>query len=70
MVNQKVKSLWPVLQVFKDTKPLISFKKPRNLANNLVRSKIKGATNTRKDKSMKKCEKSRCQICSYVEYVG
>ena len=68
MVNQKVKSLWPVLQVFKDTKPLISFKKPRgNMANNLVRSKIKGATNTRKDKSMKKFGKSRCQIRSYVE---
>ena len=59
-VSQKFKSLWPVLhasdemkEVFKDTKPLISFRRPRNLADNLVRSKIKGATNTRKDKGMK-----------------
>ena len=53
-VSQKVKSLWPVLhasdemkEVFKDIKPLISFRRPRNLADNLVRSKIKGATDTR-----------------------
>ena len=69
-ISQKVKSLWPVLhasdemnEVFKDTKPLISFRRPRNLADNLVRSKIKEDTNTRKDKAMKKCGKSRCQIC-------
>ena len=28
-------------EVFKDKKPLISFRRPRNLADNLVRSKIK-----------------------------
>ena len=73
-ISQKVKSLWPVLhasddmnEVFKDIKPLISFRRPRNLADNLVRSKIKEASNTREDKGMKKCGKSRCQICSYVE---
>ena len=37
------------------------------MADNLVRSKIKEATNTRKDKGMNKCRKSRCQICIYVE---
>ena len=48
-VSQKVISLWPVLhasnemkEVFKDTKPLISFRRPRDLADNLVRSKIRG----------------------------
>ena len=73
-VSQKVKSLWPVLHasnemqdVFKDTKPLISFRRPQNLADYLIRSKINGATNTRKDRGMKKCGKSRCQICNYVE---
>ena len=73
-ISQKVKSLGLVLhasdemnEVFKDIKPLISFRRPRNLADNLVRSKIKEASNTRKDKGMKKCGKSRCQICSYVE---
>ena len=72
--HEKVKSLWSVLhasdemkEVLKDTKPLISFRRPRNLADNLVRSKIKRAANTRKDKGMKKCGKSRCQICSCVE---
>ena len=47
-VSQKVKSSRPVLhpsdkmkEVFKDTKPLILFRRPRNLADNLVRSKIK-----------------------------
>ena len=54
-------------EVFKDIKPLISFRRPQNLADNLVRSKIKEATNTRKYKGIKKCGKSRCQICSYVE---
>ena len=73
-ISQKVKSLWPVLhasddmnKVFKNIKPLISFRRPRNLADNLVRSRIKEASNTREDKGMKKCGKSRCQICSYVE---
>ena len=47
-------------EVFKDIKPLISFRRPRNLAENLVRSKIKEASNTRKDKGKKKCGKSRC----------
>ena len=47
-VREIVESLWPLLQVsddtlqiFKDKKPLISFRRPRNLADNLVRSKIK-----------------------------
>ena len=72
-ISQKVKSLWPVLhaldemnEVLKDIKPLISFR-PRNLADNLVRSKIKKATSTCKHKGMKKYGKSTCQICSYVE---
>ena len=43
-----VESLWPMLQasdditkIFKDKKPLISFRRPRNLVDNLGRSKIK-----------------------------
>ena len=61
-ISQKVKSLCPVLhvsgvmnEVFKDIKPLISFRRPRNLADNLARSKLYEATNTLKDKGMKKC---------------
>ena len=46
-ISQKVKSLWPMLhasnemnEVFKDIKPLISFRRPRNLADYLARSKL------------------------------
>ena len=73
-VNDKVNSLWSIMhasdemkEVFKDKRPLISFRRPRNLADNLVRSKIKRDADTGKAKGMKKCGKSRCQICCYVE---
>ena len=55
------------MKFFEKIKPLISFRRPRNLADNLVRSKIKDASNTHKDEGMKKYGKSRCHICSYVE---
>ena len=65
-----VESLWPMLQasddikeISKDKKFLISFRRPRNFADNLVRSKIKRLS----DKGMRKCGKPRCQICNYVE---
>ena len=54
-------------QIFKDKKPSISFRGPRNLADNLVRSKIKRSSG--KAKGMRKCGKPRCQICNYVEEV-
>ena len=67
-----VESLWPMLQasddimkIFKDKNPLISFKRPRNLADNLVRSKIKRFSD--KGKGMRKSGKARCQICNCVE---
>ena len=73
-VREIVESLWPLLQVsddtwqiFKDKKPLISFRRPRNLADNLVRSKRKRSSG--KEKEMRKCGKPRCQICNYVEEV-
>ena len=63
-----VESLWPMLlasddinEIFKDKKRL----RPRNLADNLVRSKIKRLSD--KGKGMRKCGKPRCQICNYVE---
>ena len=48
---------------------MISFRRPRNLADNLVRSKIKRGIDTGKAKlkGMKKCGKSRCQISYYVD---
>ena len=71
-VHEIVESLWPMMQasddtrqIFKDKKPLVSFGRPRNLADNLVRSKIKRLGI--KEKGMRKCHKPRCQICNYVE---
>ena len=70
-VNDKVNSLHAsdeMKEVFKDKRPLISFRRPRNnLSDNLVRSKIKRDADTGKVKGMKKCGKSRYQICCYVE---
>ena len=73
-VHGIVESLCPMLQVsddtwqiFKDKKPLISFRRPQNLADNLVRSKIKRSSG--KEKGMRKCGEPRCQICNYVEEV-
>ena len=52
-------------KIFRDKKPLISFRRPRNLADNSVRSKVKRFSD--KGKGMKKCGKARCQICNCVE---
>ena len=47
-VGEVINYLWPVLQasegmreILGDMKPLISFRRPRNLADNLIRSKVK-----------------------------
>ena len=40
-------------EVFKDKKPLILFRRPRSLADNLVRSKIKREKDTWKAKGKK-----------------
>jgi hypothetical protein len=47
-----------------DMKPLISFRRPRNLADNLIRSKVKKVNV--EGKGMKKCDKASCQICNFV----
>jgi hypothetical protein len=54
-------------EVFKDKKPLISFRRLRHLADNLLRSKIKRESNTRKAKGMKMCgeKNDALQICCY-----
>ena len=70
-VGEVVNSLWPILQasegmrgILGDMKPLISFRRPRNLADNLIRSKVKKVNV--EGKGMKKCDKARCQICNFV----
>ena len=70
-VNNIIDSLWPILHasgemkdLFKE-KPIVAFRRPRNLKDELVRSKLKRENNI--VKGMYKCGKSRCQICKYVD---
>ena len=44
---------------------MVDFRRPRNLKDAMVRSKVKRENNL--DKGMKKCGKSRCQICKFVK---
>lgn len=66
-----VESLWPILHASEDMKkvfverPMVAYRRPRNLKDDLVRSKVKRQNNT--DNGMRKCGKSRCQICKFVD---
>ena len=66
-----VDSFWPILYASEDMrsifgeKMIIVYRRPKNLKDNLVRSKLKGEGSG--DKGMRKCGKSRCQICNFVE---
>ena len=70
-VGKIVDSLWPILQasddvrqVFKE-KPLVSYRRPRNLKDKLVGAKFKDQIDLVRE--MKKCGKARCQMCKLVE---
>ena len=70
-VGEVVNSLWTILQasegmreILGDMKPLISFSRPRNLADNLITSMVKKINVEGKGK--KKCDIARCQICNFV----
>ena len=64
-------SLWPILHASEDIrsifeeKPMTVYRRPKNLKDNLVRSKLMGEDSG--DKGMRKCDKSHCQICNFVE---
>ena len=61
-----VQSLWPILQASHDTKDifveksLVSFRRARNIGDNLVRSRIE--RNKGGASGMKKCDKARCHM--------
>ena len=70
-VGKIVDSLWSILQasdamakIFNE-KPKIVYRRPRNLRDSLVRAKVKMGDIG--DKGKRKCGKSRCQICNFVE---
>ena len=44
--------------------PLLSFRRPRNLKDHLVRSKLRRVDN--RTNGMVKCNKKRCQVCNYI----
>ena len=46
-------------------KPIVSFRRPRNLKEELVRAKLKDEKVI--SVGMKKCGKSRCKVCGFVE---
>ena len=52
-------------EIFGD-KPMVAYRRPKNLKDVLVRAKLKGEDSDLRDKGMKKCGKSRCQISTYV----
>ena len=70
-LSKMIDLAWPVLhapesmrKVFGE-KPMVAFRGPRNLKDAMVRAKVKRENNL--DRGMKKCGKSRCQICKFVK---
>ena len=49
-----------------EVRPLISYRRPRNLKDELVRSRLKKGEGGY-SKGMKRCGKTRCQICDFVD---
>ena len=44
---------------------MVAYRRPRNIKDEIVRSKVKRVNND--NKGMRKCGKSRCQICKYIK---
>ena len=71
-VRNIIDSIWPTLHASDDMKeifgdkPMVAYRRPKNLKDVLVGAKLKGEDSDLKDKGMKKCGKSRCQISTYV----
>ena len=70
-VGKIIDSLWPILHASKDIgrifgeKAMIVYRRQKNSKGNLVRSKFKGEGSV--DKGMRKCCKSRCENCNFVD---
>ena len=45
-------------------KPMVAFKRARNLDDDLVKSRLK--RHREEKRGMRKCGKTRCQICKFV----
>ena len=70
-IGKVVNSLWPILHTSDDMKkvfgekPIVSFRRPRNLKDELVTAKLRDERVI--NVGMKKCGKSRCKVCRFVE---
>ena len=70
-IGNIIESLWPILHVLEgmkkvfERKIMVAYGKLRNIKDEIVRSKVKRVNND--NKGMRKCDKSRCQICKYVK---
>ena len=70
-IGKIIESLWPILHVSEgmknvfEEKSMVAYRRPRNIKDEIVRSKVKRVNND--NKGMRKCGKSRCQICKYVK---
>ena len=71
-VRNIIDSIWPILHASDDmkeifqNKPMIAYRRPKNLKDNLV---TRARPRCESEGYMKKCGKSRCQICKYVDTV-
>ena len=70
-VGEIVDSLWYMFQASDDMKetfrdkPMVAFRTPRNLRDDLVKSRLKRLRE--ENKGMRKCGKTRCQFCNLVK---
>ena len=70
-IGKVVNSLWPILHVSDDMKrvfgekPIVSFRRPRSLKDEFIRAKLKDERVI--TVGMKKCGKSLCKVCDFVE---
>ena len=71
-VSNIIKDLFPMLANCANTReifssvPFVSFRRPKNLKDVLVRAKLPKSHGSWGRKGMQPCGKSRCQICAFV----
>ena len=71
-INSIIDSLWPLLQASESmkvfcAKPMVAYRRPRNLKDELVRAWVKKQGEEVCIRGMRISGRTRCQICRYVE---
>ena len=72
-VGNIIDSIWPIIhasddmkEIFRD-KSIIPHRRPKHFKDVFVRAKLKCECSDLRDIGMKKCGKSRCQMCKYPD---